>query len=973
MMRFYEKLDNISVNRLPQRSYYIPENEGAYTLLNGKWRFHYYANEADIDETICDWDEISVPSCWQLLGYEDPNYTNVNYPYPVDPPFVPDINPAGIYEREFVVENEKNRTYIVFEGVSSCVFLYINGEFAGYSQGSHLQAEFDVTPFVKKGVNILRAKVLKWCSGSYLEDQDFFRFNGIFRDVYMLFRPEGHLTDIEVTTEDSVITVKFNGNANITLCDNAGHVLETKAGQDEVRFAVQNPVLWNAEKPYLYTLKLEAAGEIISIKTGFKTVEIATDCALLINGVPVKLKGVNHHDTDPYTGWYQTDEAILNDLLLMKSLNINTVRTSHYPPPPKFLSLCDELGLYVVLETDLETHGFVTRGCGYGYDNDHPDWPGNQPEWTESYVERMVRAFERDKNHPSIIMWSTGNESGHGPNHYEMIQWLRARRPGLLVHCEDASRLGYLDHSDVYSIMYPEVYKNKAYSKEQNNRTVEGYLTNPENKQPLFLCEFAHAMGNGPGTVLEYIDFCYRYPAFIGGCVWEWADHTVMVDGVPKYGGDFCEGTHDHNFCCDGMVTHDRRLKAGSKEIKAAYQNVSVSLNGTDLTITNLYDFTNLSEFSLKLTVMVDGERVTEGDYTLDVRPKERRELNIASLLNSAECRGRMDSCRLGAYLNLSFVDKNGHEAAFIQQELFVPQTQPKTVRTPAELSEAEKIITVCGTGFSYEFSKLLGGFVSIKLNGTEQLTAPTKLSVWRAPTDNDRHIRKKWEWSDSDNQSGENFNKLFSKVYSCLTDKNVITVTGSLAGISRKPFFLYTVCYAFFTDGTVDVSLSGKVREDCIWLPRLGFEFKTILENSRFAYFGMGPEENYADMRAFARMGLFHSSAADEYVNYVKPQEHGNHTNTKELVFDNGLAFTGDGFEFNVSEFDALDLSRAKHIDELKKNGAVNVRIDYKVSGIGSNSCGPALLERYQLKEKQIDFAFSFAPAFQKADLDNK
>lgn len=972
-MRFYEKLDNISVNRLPQRSYYIPENEGAYTLLNGKWRFHYYANEADIDETIYDWDEISVPSCWQLLGYEDPNYTNVNYPYPVDPPFVPDINPAGIYEREFVVENEKNRTYIVFEGVSSCVFLYINGEFAGYSQGSHLQAEFDVTPFVKKGVNTLRAKVLKWCSGSYLEDQDFFRFNGIFRDVYMLSRPEGHLTDIEVTTEDSVITVKFNGNANITLCDNAGHVLDTKAGQDEVRFVVQNPVLWNAEKPYLYTLKLEAAGEIISIKTGFKTVEIAPDCALLINGVPVKLKGVNHHDTDPYTGWYQTDEAILNDLLLMKSLNINTVRTSHYPPPPKFLSLCDELGLYVVLETDLETHGFVTRGCGYGYDNDHPDWPGNQPEWTESYVERMVRAFERDKNHPSIIMWSTGNESGHGPNHYEMIQWLRARRPGLLVHCEDASRLGYLDHSDVYSIMYPEVYKNKAYSKEQNNRTVEGYLTNPENKQPLFLCEFAHAMGNGPGTVLEYIDFCYRYPAFIGGCVWEWADHTVMVDGVPKYGGDFCEGTHDHNFCCDGMVTHDRRLKAGSKEIKAAYQNVSVSLNGTDLTITNLYDFTNLSEFSLKLTVMVDGERVTEGDYTLDVRPKERRELNIASLLNSAECRGRMDSCRLGAYLNLSFVDKNGHEAAFIQQELFVPQTQPKTVRTPAELSEAEKIITVCGTGFSYEFSKLLGGFVSIKLNGTEQLTAPTKLSVWRAPTDNDRHIRKKWEWSDSDNQSGENFNKLFSKVYSCLTDKNVITVTGSLAGISRKPFFLYTVCYAFFTDGTVDVSLSGKVREDCIWLPRLGFEFKTILENSRFAYFGMGPEENYADMRAFARMGLFHSSAADEYVNYVKPQEHGNHTNTKELVFDNGLAFTGDGFEFNVSEFDALDLSRAKHIDELKKNGAVNVRIDYKVSGIGSNSCGPALLERYQLKEKQIDFAFSFAPAFQKADLDNK
>lgn len=954
-MRFYEDLDNISINRLPQRSYYIPENEGVYTLLNGRWRFHYFDSEADVTDSISGWDEISVPSCWQTLGYEDPNYTNVNYPYPVDPPFVPDRNPAGIYEREFDVENAGNQTYIVFEGVSSCVFLYINGEFAGYSQGSHLQTEFDVTPFVKKGVNTLRAKVLKWCSGSYLEDQDFFRFNGIFRDVYMLSRPQGHLTDIEVLAEKCAITAKFSGSANVTLCDGEGRVLETKTGQDGVSFAVENPVFWNAEKPYLYTLKFESAGEVITIKTGFKTVEIGPDCALLINGVPVKLKGVNHHDTDPYTGWYQTDEAILNDLLLMKSLNINTVRTSHYPPPPKFLNLCDELGLYVVLETDLETHGFVTRVCGYGYDNDNSDWPGNKKEWTKSYVERMERAFERDKNHPSIIMWSTGNESGHGPNHYEMVKWLRARRPGALVHCEDASRLGYLDHADVYSIMYPEVYKNEAYSKEQNNRTVEGYLTNPENKQPLFLCEFAHAMGNGPGTVLEYMDFCYRYPAFIGGCVWEWADHTVVIDGVPKYGGDFCEGTHDHNFCCDGMVTHDRRLKAGSKEIKAAYQNISASLNGTDLTITNLYDFTNLSEFSLKLSVMADGETAAEGDYTLDVQPKESRELNVAALI------GNVTGCRLGAYLNASFTDKNGHEVAFIQHELSVPKQSHEAPRRALVLTETGKTIIARGDGFVYEFSKLLGGFVSIKRNGKEQLVSPTKLSVWRAPTDNDRHIRKKWEWSDSDNQSGENFNKVFSKVYDCRTDNNVITVTGSLAGISRKPFFHYTAVYAFFTDGTVDVSLSGSVREDCVWLPRLGFEFKTILENSRFSYFGMGPDENYADMRAFARMGLFHSSAADEYVNYVKPQEHGNHTNTKELAFNNGLTFTGDGFECNVSEFDSLDLSRAGHIDELCKNGAVNVRIDYKVSGIGSNSCGPALLERYRLKEKQIGFAFSF------------
>ena len=371
--------------------------------------------------------------------------------------------------------------------------------------------------------------------------------------------------------------------------------------------------------------------------------------------------------------------------------------------------------------------------------------------------------------------------------------------------------------------------------------------------------------------------------------------------------------------------------------------------------MTNLYDFTNLSEFSLKLSVMADGETVAEGDYTLDVRPKESRELNVAALI------GNVTGCRLGAYLNASFTDKNGHEVAFVQHELSVPKQSHEAPREALALTETEKTIIARGDGFVYEFSKLLGGFVSIKRNGKEQLVSPTKLSVWRAPTDNDRHIRKKWEWTDADNQSGENFNKVFSKVYDCRTDNNVITVTGSLAGISRKPFFRYTAVYAFFTDGTVDVSLSGSVREDCVWLPRLGFEFKTILENSRFSYFGMGPDENYADMRAFARMGMFHSSAADEYVNYVKPQEHGNHTNTKELVFQNSLAFTGNGFEFNVSKFDALDLSQAGHIDELKKNGAVNVRIDYKVSGIGSNSCGPALLERYRLKEKQIEFAFSF------------
>ncbi len=955
-MKFYEDLKNISVNRLPQRSYYIPENQGAYTLLNGEWNFKYFESEADYEEQITAWDKIPVPSCWQIHGYEDPNYTNVNYPYPVDPPYVPDINPAGVYERTFEVKDVKKRTYIVFEGVSSCVFLYINGKFVGYSQGSHLQAEFDVTDFVVEGTNTIRAKVLKWCSGSYLEDQDFFRFNGIFRDVYMLSRPEGHLSDIEILAKEGAITCNFKGDAKVVLKNAEGEVLDTKEGTDTISFTVENYIEWNAEKPYLYTLVFHAAGEVIPMRTGFKTAVIAENYALLINGVSVKLKGVNHHDTDGFKGWYQTDEEMRRDLLLMKELNINTVRTSHYPPPPVFLNMCDEIGMYVVLETDIETHGFVSRARLYrGYDNEHPYWLHRRPEWQDAFVERMVRAYERDKNHPSIIMWSTGNESGHGPNHMAMIDWVHQRCPGCIVHCEDASRGGFLDHADVYSCMYPELYKDLLFG-DETWPSLASNINDDKVDRPIFLCEFAHAMGNGPGSVTDYMNLMWQNPKYIGGCVWEWADHTVVVDGVPKYGGDFNEGCHDHNFCCDGLVFYDRSFKAGSLEVKACYQYITSSLNGNDLTVTNLYDFTNLNEYTLHAEVTVDGAVVKATQYSIDLEPKASREINIANLIEE------IDSCTLGVYLNLSLTDKDGNEVAMMQHEIDVPKIAEELCDTPIALVDNEKTIIAEGEGFRYVFSKLLGAFVSVSVNGKEQLAAPTTITAWRAPTDNDRKIRVSWEMSDSDNYSGENFNRLFSKVYDCIVEGNKITIKGSLSGICRMPFLQHTVTYTFFADGRVDIVLDGEVREDAIWLPRLGFEWKLTKDSESFSYFGMGPEENYVDMRSHAKMGAYESTAEKEYVNYIKPQEHGNHTLTKKLAFS-GLVFTGENFEFNVSEYDSIHLSEVKHIDELKKNGMVNVRVDYKVSGIGSNSCGPELLEKYRLDDKEIHFAYSFAP----------
>jgi len=956
-MRFYEDLKNISVNRLPQRSYYIPENAGAYTLLNGEWNFKYYESEADYEENITAWDKIPVPSCWQLYGYEDPNYTNVNYPYPVDPPYVPDINPCGVYERTFEVKNAKNRTYIVFEGVSSCVYLYINGKFVGYSQGSHLQAEFDVTDFVVEGENTIRAKILKWCAGSYLEDQDFFRFNGIFRDVYMLSRPEGHLSDIEILTKEGVITCNYKGDAKVTLKNAQGEVLSEANGKDSVSFTVENYIEWNAEKPYLYTLVFEAAGEVISMKAGFKTVAIADNYALLINGVSVKLKGVNHHDTDGFKGWYQTDEDMRKDLLLMKELNINTVRTSHYPPPPIFLNMCDEIGMYVVLETDLETHGFVNRSRGRsGYDNENPYWLHRRPEWEDAFMDRMIRAYERDKNHPSIIMWSTGNESGHGPNHMAMIDWVHERCPGCIVHCEDASRGGFTDHADVYSWMYPELFKDHVFPDGAVWQSLNGKILNEEIDRPIFLCEYAHAMGNGPGSVTDYMNLMWQYPKFIGGCVWEWADHTVVVDGVPKYGGDFNERCHDHNFCCDGLVFYDRTFKAGSLEVKACYQYITSSLNGTDLTITNLYDFTNLNEYTLLAEVTADGEVVKTTQYSFDLEPKESCEINIANLVSDIE------NSKLGVYLNLYLKDGDGNEVAMMQHEVEIPKVAAELCETPLALAENEKEIIAEGEGFRYVFSKLLGGFTSIVLDGKEQLAAPTQITAWRAPTDNDRGIRKFWEMSDKDNYTGENLNELFSKVYECTVSGNKITVKGSLSGVCRMPFMHHTATYTFFADGRVDITLDGEIREDAYWLPRLGFEWKLTQDSAAFTYFGMGPGESYVDMCSHAKMGRFESTAEKEYVNYIKPQEHGNHYNTKELRFP-GLVFTGESFECNVSEYDSIHLSKVKHIDELKKNGMINVRVDYKVSGIGSASCGPALLEKYRLDEKEIHFAYSFAP----------
>ncbi len=939
-MRKYEDLKNIRINARLQRAYYVPDNEK--TNLNGMWDFNFYAFEEEADLNATKWDKIPVPSCWELHGYEKPHYTNSNYPFPVDPPYVPDDNPCGVYRREFQITDKSRKHYIIFEGVSAYFDLYINGVYIGSDSGSRLQSEFDITDFVTEGKNTLTAKVYKWCAGSYLEDQDQFRFHGIFRDVYLLSRPEGHIKDIFIKTDKNKILIDFEGIAEIELFDK-GEKIASVSSMDHAEIAAENPVLWNAEKPYLYELVFTYKDEVIRQKVGFRTIAISDEGELLINGVSVKLKGVNHHDTHPRTGWTMSREDMLLDLKLMKELNVNCIRTSHYPPHPEFLNMCDEMGFYVMVEADHETHGIAYRNpatpCEYDCENEM--WLCNNPEWKDAYLDRMIRTVERDKNHASVFAWSTGNESGFGPNDIEKLKWARERDNTRLLHCEDASRIvsecSYVD-------MYSRMYTSPEFSEE--------YALSEKNKTPFFLCEYAHAMGNSPGDICDYWEVLYKYPCLIGGCVWEWADHAVEVDGVYKYGGDFGEKIHDGNFCSDGIVFADRSFKAGSLEMKKAYQYFDAELCGSVLEVKNLYDFTNLNEYTLVLTWEHDGMIVNKEEYTLDVAPKEVGKLELFYEIEK--------ECKLGNYLTCTLYDKDGNDVAFTQHTLDMAVTD-KTPENPApgsQISEDEKHIVFRGDGFEYVFSKKYGTIVKAEKDGETVIDKPVKLSFVRAPIDNERNKSKDWVrviW-----EASENVDVLFTKIYSCDLRGNVIEVKGSLAGCSRRKIMEFTILYTLYEGGIVEVSLEGDVDETVTWLPRFGFEIRLPERFDRFRYYGLGETENYADLCRHAKMGMYESNADREYVSYIYPQEHGNHTRTKFLQIKDAVSFfTNSEFEFNVSHYSAEALYSAQHTDELVKEDCTIVRVDYKNSGVGSAACGPELMEKYRFNDKKIKFEF--------------
>ena len=903
-MREYENLQRLSENREEARSHYIPydslekalagkkEASSFYRLLNGTWDFKYYEKDYLEEENIVYTDTIPVPSCWQCYGYDKHVYTNVKYPYPVDPPYAPDDNPMGVYHTWFEIDKNwaARRTYIVFEGVASNLSLFVNGQFVGFSMGSHLPAEFEITHFIQTGKNEITVKIRKWCAGSYLEDQDCFRLNGIFRDVYLLSRDTDRIWDVEIKADDKSIV--YEGRGTCTVYDAEGNIAD-----------LADPILWNAEKPYLYTAVIHHGKEFISQKVGMRSLAVSEKSELLVNGQSVKLKGVNHHDTHPEHGYYETDEELRKELELMKKLNINCIRTSHYPPTPYFLELCDELGFYVVDETDIETHGFGERNVVGCYDMTSLEWPCRNPEWKAAFLERAERMYERDKNHASIIFWSLGNESGYGENHEAMSLYLKEKDPSRFVHYEGYSRyrLGG-DNIQCDEIPFENPWIDVTSHMYSSPEMVQKLVDDEEDRRPVYLCEFAHAMGNGPGGVHKYMELCYENPKFIGGCVWEWANHTFIKDGVCLYGGDFGELTDDGIFCCDGMVFHDRTLKAGSLEVKHAFQPMWARMENGRILLHNYNDFTDLNEYTLCWSLETDGAATESGSCVLDLAPHGEKELHLDYKLP--------EKCRMDCFLTLRLV-KDGYEYALEQLEMDVPVEAEETCTSWEGLHFETQgdIITISGSNFIHHFNKRYGVLENI----AGKLTAPVKLSVWRAPTDNDRILYTPgiYKW----NYKNENLDRTFDKVYSCEQKENRITVSASIAGISRTPFLRYTVCYSFFEDGSIWVQLDGNVKEQHTPLPRLGFEFYLPKDVKKFSYYGYGPHESYCDMYKHDAWGLYESDAEQEYVPYIKPQEHGNHYGTKRLTMENGLSFTAEKlFEINVSQYIARMMTQAAH-----------------------------------------------------------
>lgn len=1012
-MKTWENHQIDGINRMPARAHFLtfPSKEKAllnnnrythaFKNLNGVWKFMFldapeYSPEGffNSDFDVTKMDDITVPGNWQLQGYGKMHYSDLWYNFPINPPYVPTENPTGIYKRTFFVEESYRDKKIIirFCGVDSAYHLWINGKEVGYSKVARNESEFDITDLIRVGEeNDVTVRVYQWSDGTYLEDQDMWWESGIFRDVELIGVPKDGINDYKViadlddeykngifkveaflrTTKEVNVTFELVDAGENTVFTKTVVAKEGKACIDEVIADVNH---WTAETPYLYKLfmTVEDDGQIVEVipqNVGFRNIRLNGE-TFLVNGVAIKFKGVNRHDYSPQNGRVVSREEIEKDIILMKQFNINAIRTSHYPNSYYLYDLCDEYGMYLIAETDLECHGFELTG-------DYK-WITDDPSWELAYVSRMTRMIERDKNHPAIIFWSLGNESAFGCNFRKMTDVAHEMDPTRLVHYEGDFDV---ESADVYSTMYTWIENPK-----------KPYLMKDiieKSKKPHIHCEYCHAMGNGPGNLKDYQDLVYAHDKLQGGFVWEWFDHgiesfTESGEKYYRYGGDFGDDPSNKDFCIDGLIMPDRTPSPGLYEYKKVIEPITTTAVDIQKGIINLlsrYDFANLDRFNLVYKVMEDDVILQTGFMSVpSIEARANKDITLPYDLSAIKVKP-------GAhyYVNISYqlredtsYASSGHELATAQFEL--PLYKEGIMVRPEGILNVEKEHTtlhVKGANFSLDFNLVNGNLMNIVRDGMQVLSKGPRLTLWRAPISNDMEIidkLKKVYFLHLEHEVVMNIDYHMEGNILKVEVDTINSTTNSAWHFKTK--YVYTVCPSGDILIDVEGTPSGRVDLAPDMLPRIGVSMHLDKSMEHVRYFGMGPGENYADSKEAAQMGLYANTVDGLFTNYVIPQENGNHMGCKwvSMTNDRGmglLASTESDFNFSASWYEDKDLDDAKHTCDLVKRDYIVFNVDYKQNALGTNSCGQWQLDKYRAKFEDFKLSFRLTPFNNKEVLD--
>lgn len=1004
--RYYEDLSVLHENTMPARAYYVPaskrmdnlvehrEESDRMQLLNGTWKFQYYNSIYDIQESFFEkdydtenFDEIQVPSVWQMAGYDTHQYTNIRYPFPFDPPYVPQDIPCGAYAHTFDYHKDENapKAFLNFEGVDSCFYVWVNGSYVGYSQVSHMTSEFDITDLLQDGKNTIAVLVMKWCDGSYLEDQDKFRMSGIFRDVYILKRPEQAISDYHIKTkiEDMLakieLDVKFYSPANVKISieDKNGAVVAVGSITEEgtAVLEIASPELWNTENPYLYKLILETENEVIVDHIALRKIEIK-DQIIYLNGQKIKFRGVNRHDSDPVTGFTISVEQITTDLTLMKQHNFNAIRSSHYPNAPFFYEMCDKYGFMVIDEADIEAHGpfmlYRKEDTDYNRFKRWNEKIADDPAWESAIVDRVKLMVERDKNRFCIVMWSMGNESAYGCNFEKALAWTKKFDPDRITQYESARYRNYdetYDYSnlDVYSRMYPALSE------------IQEYL-DKDGSKPFLLVEYCHSMGNGPGDFEDYFQMIQDNDKMCGGFVWEWCDHAIAHGTAENgktiyaYGGDHGEDIHDGNFCMDGLVYPDRTAHTGLLEYKNVYRParvVSYDKESGELVLHNYMDFDDLNDYvKISYELTQDGLVIGKGKLSeVSVAPHSEGKTNLkVNVPESGKCylkliyhlKKEMPLLEEDHILGFDEIEVSQKDAKCQLAEKWMEKT---ATNSELQVNENDTQIHIKGREFSYTIDRRTALFTEMKFAGREYLNHPMELNIWRAPTDNDMYIKSEWKKA--------HYDKAYTRAYTTevAQGKHGVKITSHASVVAEtvQKILDVTITWKIAAAGKIDADIAVTKDGEFPDLPRFGVRMFLDKKLSDARYFGMGPQESYRDKHQAASHSLYRANVGDLYEDYIRPQENGSHYDCEYVELNNSrygiVASAEKAFSFNASYYTQEELEKKTHNYELTESDSVVFCVDYALNGIGSNSCGPVVLDQYRFNDVLFRFQFTLVP----------